>query len=273
MKKQFERTARLIGTDGVDCLQQAHVLLFGVGGVGGYVAEALARSGVGAFTLVDNDTVAESNLNRQIIATYDTVGREKTEVMKERILSINPEAKVEVRNCFFLPECADSFDFSNYSYVVDAVDTITAKIEIILRAQAAGVPVLSSMGTGNKLNPAMLEVTDLKQTSVCPLAKVMRRELKRRGVEHVKVVYSKEEALTPIEESDSMTQNTEEQEISEQTAAFVGNTEFVQVGQQEEQKEPVRRKAVPGSLMFVPAAAGILIASEVVKDLLLQKKK
>ena len=236
MKKQFERTARLIGTEGVECLQQAHVLLFGVGGVGGYVAEALARSGIGAFTLVDNDTVAESNLNRQIIATYETLGREKTEVMKERILSINPEANIEVRNCFFLPECADTFDFSKYDYVIDAVDTITAKIEIIMRAKEADVPVISSMGTGNKLNPAGLMVADLKQTSVCPLAKVMRRELKKRGIEHVKVVYSKEEPLTLIEET-------------------------------EEQAEPVRRKAVPGSLMFVPAAAGILIASEVVKDL------
>ena len=259
MKKQFERTARLIGTEGVDCLQQAHVLLFGVGGVGGYVAEALARSGVGAFTLVDNDTVAESNLNRQIIATYETLGREKTEVMKERILSINPEANVEVRNCFFLPECADEFDFSKYEYVIDAVDTITAKIEIIMRAKEAGVPVISSMGTGNKLNPAGLTVADLKQTSVCPLAKVMRRELKKRGIEHVKVVYSKEEPLTPMEENDVMMQKIDGTEFSAK------NTELGQ-GQ-----EPVRRKAVPGSLMFVPAAAGILIASEVVKDLLVER--
>lgn len=269
MKKQFERTARLIGTEGVECLQQAHVLLFGVGGVGGYVAEALARSGIGAFTLVDNDTVAESNLNRQIIATYDTIGREKTEVMKERILSINPEAKVEVRNCFFLPECADSFDFSQYSYIVDAVDTITAKIEIIMRAKAVGVPVISSMGTGNKLNPAGLMVADLKQTSVCPLAKVMRKELKKRGIEHVKVVYSKEEALTPIEEIEE--KNIKLQH-SEKTELFAQNVELAQEELKEkveEQVEPVRRKAVPGSLMFVPAAAGILIASEVVKDLLL----
>ena len=256
MKKQFERTARLIGTEGVDCLQQAHVLLFGVGGVGGYVAEALARSGVGAFTLVDNDTVAESNLNRQIIATYETLGREKTEVMKERILSINPEANVEVRNCFFLPECADTFDFSKYDYIIDAVDTITAKIEIIMRAKEADVPVISSMGTGNKLNPVGLMVADLKQTSVCPLAKVMRRELKKRGIEHVKVVYSKEEPLTPMEENDVMMQKVDGTEFSAK------NTELGH-GQ-----EPVRRKAVPGSLMFVPAAAGILIASEVVKDLL-----
>lgn len=258
MKKQFERTARLIGTEGVDCLQQAHVLLFGVGGVGGYVAEALARSGVGAFTLVDNDTVAESNLNRQIIATYETLGREKTEVMKERILSINPEANVEVRNCFFLPECADTFDFSKYDYIIDAVDTITAKIEIIMRAKEADVPVISSMGTGNKLNPAGLMVADLKQTSVCPLAKVMRRELKKRGIEHVKVVYSKEEPLTPIEENDVMMHKIDGTEFSAK------NTELGH-GQ-----EPVRRKAVPGSLMFVPAGAGILIASEVVKDLLVE---
>lgn len=258
MKKQFERTARLIGTEGVECLQKSHVLLFGVGGVGGYVAEALARSGVGAFTLVDNDTVAESNLNRQIIATYDTIGREKTEVMKERILSINPEANVEVRNCFFLPECADTFDFSKYDYIIDAVDTITAKIEIIMRAKEADVPVISSMGTGNKLNPVGLMVADLKQTSVCPLAKVMRRELKKRGIEHVKVVYSKEEPLTPMEENDVMMQKVDGTEFSAK------NTEL---GQGQEQ---VRRKAVPGSLMFVPAAAGILIASEVVKDLLVE---
>ena len=272
MKKQFERTARLIGVEGVERLQQAHVLLFGVGGVGGYVAEALARSGVGAFTLVDNDTVAESNLNRQIIATYDTIGREKTEVMKERILSINPEAKVEVRNCFFLPECADEFDFSKYDYIIDAVDTITAKIEIIMRAKEAGVPVISSMGTGNKLNPAWLMVADLKQTSVCPLAKVMRRELKKRGIEHVKVVYSKEEALTPIEELEVVMPEAEKfstfmknAEVVEQS---VSTNETVQA-QEQEKAEPVRKKAVPGSLMFVPAAAGILIASEVVKDLLL----
>ena len=244
-KKQFERTARLIGTEGVEILAKAHVLLFGVGGVGGYVAEALARSGVGAFTLVDKDTVAESNLNRQIIATYDTLGREKTEVMKERILSINPMAQVEVRNCFFLPECANEFDFSNYSYIIDAVDTITAKIEIVLQAEKAGVPVLSSMGTGNKLDPARLEIADLKHTSVCPLAKVMRRELKKRGIEHLKVVYSKEEPLKPKEDSVSDIHTIQE-------------TDLPQTG----------RKAVPGSLIFVPAAAGLLIASEVVKDLL-----
>ena len=196
MKEQFSRTGLLIGEEGIQRLQQARVAVFGVGGVGGYVVEALARSGVGAFDLIDNDTVCESNINRQIIATYETLGRAKVDVMRERILSINPEAKVNVHNCFFLPENADAFDFTEYTYVVDAVDTVTAKLEIIMRARAAGVPVISCMGAGNKLDPTKFVVTDIYKTSICPLAKVMRRELKKRGVDDLKVVYSTEEAIT-----------------------------------------------------------------------------
>ena len=212
----------------------AHVAVFGIGGVGGYVVEALARSGVGSFTLVDNDEVSVSNINRQIIATFDTVGRYKTEVMKERILSVNPQAKVEIRNCFFLPEQAASFDFSQYDYVVDAIDTVTAKIQLIIQAKEAGVPVISCMGTGNKLNPAMLKITDIYKTSVCPLAKVMRKELRKRGIENLKVLYSEEEPRIP---------STSEEEL------------------------PKGRRAIPGSTSFVPPAAGLFIAAEVVRDL------
>ena len=197
MKEQFMRTALLLGEEGVERLGKARVAVFGIGGVGGYTVEALARSGVGHFLLVDSDRVALSNLNRQIIATLDTVERYKTQVMKERILSINPEAEVETRECFFLPENAEEFDFSGLDYVVDAVDTVTAKLELILRARRFGVPVISSMGAGNKLDASRLEVADIYQTSVCPLARVMRRELKARGVDRLKVVYSREEARKP----------------------------------------------------------------------------
>ena len=195
MENQYTRTELLLGEEGVKRLKQAKVAVFGVGGVGGYVVEALARSGVGSFVLVDSDTVNVTNINRQIIATHDTIGRYKTEVMKERILSINPEAEIEIRNCFFLPENREEFDFTQYSYVVDAVDTVTAKIELVMQAKEAGVPVISSMGAGNKLDASAFEVADIYKTSVCPLAKVMRRELKKRNVKHLKVVYSKEEPI------------------------------------------------------------------------------
>lgn len=229
MQEQLSRTELLIGSDGLEKLRNARVAVFGIGGVGGYVVEALARSGVGAFDLIDSDTVALSNLNRQIIATRDTLGKYKTEVMRERIHSICPDTKVEVYNCFYLPETREQFDFTKYDYVVDAVDTVTAKIDLIMSAKEAGVPVISSMGAGNKMNPAMFEVADIYKTSVCPLAKVMRRELKKRGVDHLKVVYSKEEAI---------------------------------------KRETDERKPVPGSIAFVPSAAGLIIASEVVKDLI-----
>lgn len=231
MKESMERTAYLIGAEGVERLAGKHVALFGVGGVGGYVAEALGRAGIGALTLVDKDTVSESNINRQIIATYDTIGQRKTEVMAKRLHSINPDLRVVRRDCFFLPETADLFDFSCYDYVVDAVDTVTAKLELVKRAKEAGVPILCCMGTGNKLDPSRFEIADISKTSVCPLAKVMRKELRQRGITHLKVLYSKE--------------------------------------------EPIKHQAgaVPGSISFVPPVAGLMIAGEVIKDLLREEKE
>ena len=224
MLTQFSRTELLLGKDAMKRLADARVAVFGIGGVGGYVCEALMRSGVGAFDLIDDDKVCLTNLNRQIIATRKTVGRYKTEVMKERILDINPDADVRIHNCFFLPENADEFPFEEYDYVVDAVDTVTAKIEILMKCRESGVPSISSMGTGNKMDPSKLQVADIYKTSMCPLAKVMRHELKKRGVKHQKVVFSTE--------------------------------------------EPVANHRTPGSMSFVPGAAGLLIASAVVRDLL-----
>lgn len=241
MSNQFSRTQLLLGQENMERLNHARVAIFGIGGVGGYVAEALARSGVGSFVLVDNDTVCLSNINRQIIATHKTLGKYKTEVMRERILDINPGAQVEIRNCFYLPENAHEFDFHNYSYVVDAVDTVTAKIEIILRAQQCGVPVISSMGAGNKLNPTCFLVDDIYKTTMCPLAKVMRRELKKRGVKKLKVVYSTEKPVRPRKE-----------EQGDQAAA-----------------EGHSRRDTPGSVAFVPSVAGLILAGEIVKDLIL----
>ena len=240
MYEQFERTRLLFGREAMEKLAASRVAVFGIGGVGGYVVEALARCGVGAIVLIDNDKVALSNLNRQIIATMDSVGREKTQVMKERILSINPDCRVEVHNCFYLSETRDSFDFSAYDYVVDAVDTVTAKIDLVLSAQEAGTPIISSMGTGNKLNPAMFEVADIYKTSVDPLARVMRRELKKRGVKKLKVVYSREEPV-----------KTGEIERLEEIR----------------EAEAPKRRSIPASNAFVPPSAGLLIASEVVRDL------
>lgn len=195
MSTQFERTELLLGKEAMEKLAASRVAVFGIGGVGGYVCEALVRSGVGAFDLVDNDKVCLTNLNRQIIATRKTIGKYKTEVMKERMLEINPEADVRIHQCFFLPENGAAFPFEEYDYVVDAVDTVTAKIELVMRSQAAGVPVISSMGAGNKLDGSQFRVADIYKTRMCPLAKVMRRELKKRGVEKLKVVYSEEEPI------------------------------------------------------------------------------
>ena len=234
MEERFERTAMLLGESAIERLKNAHVGVFGVGGVGGYVLEGLARCGVGKFTLIDNDTVSVSNINRQIIATDATVGRAKVEVAKERVLSINPSAVVGVRNMFFLPENAHEIDFSQFDFVVDAVDTVSAKIEIVLRCQAANVPVISSMGTGNKLDPTAFEVTDIYKTSVCPLARVMRNELKKRGVKKLKVVYSKEEPIKP-------------ENAGKETAPG--------------------RRSTPASVSFVPSVAGLIIAGEVIKHL------
>ncbi len=192
VKEQFSRTSLLLGEEAIEKLNNSKVLIFGVGGVGGYVAEALARSGVGSVTIVDKDTVSESNINRQIIALHSTVGRDKVDVLKERMLDINPDMKVDARKCFFLPDNAKDFDFTQYDYVVDAVDTVTAKLQIIVQADEAGVPVISAMGAGNKVCPEMFEIADIYKTEMCPLAKVMRKELKQRGIKKLKVVYSKE---------------------------------------------------------------------------------
>lgn len=217
----------------MDRLSRAHVAVFGVGGVGSYIAEGLARSGVGQISLIDSDAVDITNLNRQLEALSDTVGKPKAQAMRERILQINPECEVIVHDCFFLPENSDSFDFLQYDYVADAVDTVTAKIELVLKAQREGVPIISSMGTGNKLCPAMLEVSDIYKTSVCPLARVMRQELKKRGVKRLKVVYSKEEPIQPLKSDE----------------------------------DNPHRRSIPASAVFVPGTAGLIIASEIVKDI------
>lgn len=244
MKEQYIRTAMLFGMDAVNKLKDKRVIVFGIGGVGGHVVEVLARSGVGAIDLVDYDIVAMSNINRQLIATYDTLGRKKIEVMKERILSIQPDCKVTTWDTFYLPEESEKFSFEAYDYIVDAIDTVTAKIDLVMQAEHVKVPIISSMGTGNKLDPTKLTVTDIYKTSVCPLAKVMRRELKKRGVQKLKVVYSTEEALTPI-------------------AGLVAEDAAPEADQN-------TRRATPGSNAFVPATAGLLIGSEVVKNLISQ---
>ena len=249
MLEQFSRTERLLGREAMEKLSKARVAVFGIGGVGGYVCEALVRSGVGAFDLIDDDKVCLSNLNRQIIATRSTIGQYKVDVMKERILDINPEADVRIHKCFFLPENADSFPFGEYDYVVDAVDTVTAKITLVMKAQEHQVPVISSMGAGNKLDGSLFRVADLYQTNVCPLAKVMRRELKKRGVKRLKVVYSEEQPMSPIEN------------MAEESGQKAANPADAQGSRR-------ARRAVPGSVAFVPSVAGLLLAGEVVKDLL-----
>lgn len=253
MLNQFSRTQLLLGKDNMDRLAEAKVAIFGIGGVGGYVAEALARSGVGSFVLVDDDKVCLTNLNRQIIATRKTVGKYKAEVMRDRILEINPDAEVEVRKCFYLPGNADEFDFNEYSYVVDAVDTVTAKLEIIMRAKECGVPVISSMGAGNKLDPTKFQVADIYKTSMCPLAKVMRRELKKRGVKKLKVVYSTEKPTRPLND---MSVSCRTNCICPPGAAH----------------KCTERRDIPGSVAFVPSVVGLIIAGEVVKDLTIQRK-
>ena len=248
METQFSRTELLLGKEAMDKLKKARVAVFGIGGVGGYVCEALVRSGVGAFDLIDNDKVSLSNLNRQIIATRKTIGKYKTDVMKERILDINPNAEVTVHPCFFLPENAEEFPFDTYDYVVDAVDTVTAKIELVLQAKERGVPIISSMGAGNKLDGSLFQVADIYKTKVCPLAKVMRRELKKRGVKELKVVYSEEQPIRPIEDM----------AISCRTNCICPPGA---------EHKCTERRDIPGSVAFVPSVAGLIIAGEVVKDL------
>ena len=248
MLNQFSRTELLLGKEAMERLSKSRVAVFGVGGVGGYVCEALVRSGVGGFDLIDDDKVCLTNLNRQIIATRKTVGQYKVEVMKERILEINPEADVRIHKCFFLPENAEDFSFEEYDYVVDAVDTVTAKIELILRAKGNNIPIISSMGAGNKLDGSQFRVADIYKTKVCPLAKVMRRELKKRGIKNLKVVYSEEKPIRPI---DDMAISCRTNCICPPGAKH----------------KCTERRDIPGSAAFVPSIAGLIIAGEVVKDL------
>ncbi|HAT02233.1 MAG TPA: tRNA threonylcarbamoyladenosine dehydratase [Oribacterium sp.] len=243
MKEQFIRTELLFGREAIEKLQKSHVAVFGVGGVGGYVCETLARCGVGELDLIDKDDVSESNINRQIIATHDSIGRDKVDVMMERILAINPDCVVHARKIFFLPDTSDQFDFSSYDYVVDAVDNVTAKIQLVMACQEAGTPIICSMGAGNKLDPTKFQVADIYKTSVDPLARVMRRELKKRHVKHLKVVYSTEEARKPV-------------------ASPEQGMEMTETGH-----------PVPGSVAFVPSVCGLIIGGEVVKDLTKEERE
>ena len=249
MQDPFSRTELLLGPEGMEKLKNAKVAVFGVGGVGGYAVEALARSGVGSLDLIDDDVVCPSNINRQIIATTKTVGRPKVEVAQERVHDINPDCVVRTYKTFYMPETADQFDFKEYDYIIDAIDTVTGKLELIMRAQEAGTPIISSMGAGNKLDPTAFEVADLYKTSVCPLAKVMRRECKKRGIKHLKVVYSKEEPIRPLENvMDDAKENGEDTSGAERNGTG--------------------RRSIPGSTAFVPSVAGLIIAGEAIKDLI-----
>ena len=236
MNEQFSRTAILLGEEAVSKLRKARVAVFGVGGVGGYTVEALARCGVGQLDLIDSDTVSISNINRQILATHSTVGMLKVEAAKNRVLDINPECTVRTYPIFYLPETAEQFDFTQYDYIVDCIDTVTGKLQLVERAVAAGTPIICSMGTGNKLDASAFQVADISKTSMCPLARIMRKELKKRGINHLKVVYSQEEALTPAVD--------------------------------EEELKRTGKRQIPGSVAFVPGAAGLILAGEVVKDLI-----
>ena len=235
MKDELLRTAMLLGEEAVEKLQKARVAIFGIGGVGGYTLEALARAGTGALDLIDSDTVSRSNINRQILATQSTVGMPKVEAGKKRVLDINPECRVVTWEVFYTPETADQFDFTQYDYIVDAIDTVTGKLQLIQRAHECGTPIISCMGTGNKLDASAFEVSDISKTTMCPLARIVRKELGKRGIKHLKVVYSQEEALSPT-------------------------------GWEEEAKALGKRQ-IPGSVSFVPGAAGLILAGEVIKDL------
>ena len=233
--EQFLRTQMLLGTEAIEKLQHSRVAVFGIGGVGGYTVEALARSGIGAVDLIDHDTVSVSNINRQILATHSTVGLPKVEAAKRRILDINPDCIVRTHPVFYTPETADQFDFRNYDYIVDAIDTVTGKLQLVQAAMAAETPIICCMGTGNKLDAAAFEVSDISKTTMCPLARIMRKELSKRGIKHLKVVYSREEALTPTG--------------WEEEAAALG------------------KRQIPGSVAFVPGTAGLILAGEVIKDI------
>ena len=248
MLDQFSRTQLLLGKEAMDKLQNSRVAVFGIGGVGGYVCEALVRSGVGEFDLVDDDKICLTNLNRQIIATRSTIGKYKVDVAKARVLDINPKATVNTYQTFYVPETAEQFDFSQYDYVVDAIDTVTGKINLVMQAQQTNTPIISSMGAGNKMDPTAFRVADIYKTSVCPLAKVMRRELKKRGVKKLKVVYSEEKPLTPIED--------EAISCKSHCVCPPGTV-----------RKCTQRRQVPGSNAFVPSVVGLIIAGEVIKDL------
>ena len=235
MNEQFLRTAMLLGEEAVEKLQKARVAVFGIGGVGGYTVEALARAGIGSIDVIDSDTVSRSNINRQLLATHSTVGMPKVEAAKMRILDINPDCIVRTHAVFYTPETADGFDFSDYDYIVDAIDTVTGKLALVERANAAGTPIICCMGTGNKLDASAFQVADISKTSMCPLARIMRKELGKRGIKHLKVVYSQEEALTPTG--------------WEEEAAALG------------------KRQIPGSVSFVPGATGLILAGEVIKDI------
>ncbi len=252
MLTQFSRTELLLGKEAMDKLANSRVAVFGIGGVGGYVCEALVRTGVGAFDLIDDDKVCLTNLNRQIIATRKTVGQYKVDVMKERMLEINPKVDVRVHKCFFLPENAEEFPFEEYDYIVDAVDTVTAKISLVMKAQEMNIPIISSMGAGNKLDASKFQVADIYKTKVCPLAKVMRRELKKRGVKKLKVVYSEEQPTRPIEDMS----------VSCRTHCICPPRA---------KHKCTERRDIPGSVAFVPSVVGLIIAGEVVKDLSVNK--
>ena len=235
MKEQFLRTAMLLGEEAIEKLQNARVAVFGIGGVGGYTVEALARAGIGHIDLIDNDTVSLSNINRQLLATHSTAGMPKVEAAKQRILDINPECRVVTHQVFYTPETEEQFDFTQYDYIVDAIDTVTGKLALVQNAHAAGTPIICCMGTGNKLDASAFQVSDISKTSMCPLARIMRKELGKRGIRHLKVVYSQEEALTPTG--------------WEEEAAALG------------------KRQIPGSVSFVPGAAGLILAGEVIKDI------
>lgn len=235
MHEQFFRTRMLLGTQALERLQKARVAVFGIGGVGGYTVEALARSGIGQLDLIDSDTISVSNINRQILATHSTVGMQKVEAARQRVLDINPQCIVRTHAVFYTPQTAEQFDFSQYDYIVDAIDTVTGKLQLVQQAAQTGTPIICCMGTGNKLHPEAFEVADISKTSMCPLARVMRKELSKRGIKHLKVVYSREEALTPTG--------------WEEEAAALG------------------KRQIPGSVAFVPGAAGLILAGEVIKDL------
>jgi len=249
MLHEFSRTELLIGKEGLNKLKNAKVAVFGIGGVGTFAVEGLARSGVGKFVLVDDDCVCLTNINRQLHATRNTVGKPKVEVMKERILDINPKAEVKTIQSFYLPENANEMIEDDYDYIIDAVDTVTAKIDLVMQANKRNIPIISCMGAGNKLDPTKFEVTDIYKTSVCPLAKVMRRELKLRGVKKLKVVYSKETPIKPMEEEDSSCSNN--------CICPPGTT-----------RKCTSRHQIPGSISFVPSVAGLIISGEVIKDLI-----